>query len=1357
MRFRSKANSKLIGLQNVPGVVGSSHLSPAGRERDPEPHNSRKKGGTRIPPFSKSMGRIMSRLQHLSTFLTPASQVQLYGVPTGAGVWAPSLAYIGGLFYAVSMTRWTYDPVARVWPRVYFHTSPDLIEWSDATWCEPWGIDPSIFLDPKSNKTYLTLMAPNNNVDRIWGIYGLWNGTLPHNATSRDEGPKLFYKDPYYYLLIAEGGTDDLHRSTIARSDSPEGPWDPAPNNPILFNGAWGFDNLTVQSTGHATLVESEDGNWYASFLARRKINGSSPLGRETFLTTVTWEDDWPVLNKGRPITLTESIPGITAEEPNLETFVDNFCGSELEIAWYQLRVPYTRNYHLESQGIKQSTCSGSHQECGIIMHPNVFGLSDRDVPAALLRKQKTLNMTFSAALLPSNKPLNSLQTVGVSVYLSEWSHQDVGVKGCSDSAGLCVYSTILMNTTVLKNEIPLNQSTIPQDLTLHIRAEPLKYSLGYALGQSATIWVAELSSSWMAWAPTGYYVFSGASWAIFASGGGEPWTSQGATVGFKEIREEYYEENIPDFDVWNTQPLQFVDSLRSQMRVTTRDLGNLPKPTSQLADSIESNHWLFKDVSLYLASSFRTFQKSETAHHKLRSTISIPFRISQQPGTMSTASPTPELTAAAKPQRVLACVLCQQRKIKCDREFPCAHCTRAGAQCVPSTTHGRQRRRRFPERELLERLRHYEGLLGKNKIEFQPLHPSEPEHASPNQDIKVAHEYGEDAQPGAQGPVPGTQRPPVSESATKPKPVNLWSAISKRTLGGDIDGDDSDGDSDSSQDNDVDARAAVIKRAWDRAFEGKTNDHLLIFGSPEPNIDLSTLHPPHAQIFRLWQIYLENVDPLLKVTHTPTLQIRIIDAGSDMTSISPTLEALMFSIYCVAVLSLDEDGCRSLFGTPKKDLLTTYQFACRQALQNCRVLRSSDRDCLTALFLYLMSVRPETDPRSLSSMLGMAIRIAKRIGMHSMASYAKSNALEAEMSRRLWWALVIFDNRICEMFDYPNSTLAPTWDCETPSNVNDFEIRLEMKTPAAAHQRPTEALFAVLRSELGNFVRHSTFHLNFINPSLKFLASSPHQGLAAAGDLTALEKETEEKYLALCDPENPFHFMIIWTTRGYLAKSHLLRYYSEYLTSSMQQTDAQHDATVLHAMRMLESDTILITSPLVKGYQWFVEFQFPFPAYTHMLQDLKQRPSQEYAARAWDIMSENYMPRVQKFNHKHSPILVIFSRMVLSAWKAREASTGPQDRPLEIPLIVSDMRNRVKPLATSLAQAQKSSNGLNIDLNDVTIPSHPGPGPPLGAGTSGFVTSVPWGMPHMSMPTTMDVDMTQFDWTTIDWNSLYL
>jgi hypothetical protein len=153
--------------------------------------------------------------------------------------------------------------------------------------------------------------------------------------------------------------------------------------------------------------------------------------------------------------------------------------------------------------------------------------------------------------------------------------------------------------------------------------------------------------------------------------------------------------------------------------------------------------------------------------------------------------------------------------------------------------------------------------------------------------------------------------------------------------------------------------REVVGKKGWVQLFGD--NDHLL-FGSPNTNADLSTLHPEPVQIFRLWQIYLDNVNPLLKVTHIPSLQGRIIETASNVTNINPTLEALMFSIYCMAILSLSVDDCQTIFGSSRKDLLTKFQFGCQQALLNSSFLRSGDRDCLTALYLYLVSLLGGSD-----------------------------------------------------------------------------------------------------------------------------------------------------------------------------------------------------------------------------------------------------------------------------------------------------------------------------------------------------------------------------------------------------------
>lgn len=146
-----------------------------------------------------------------------------------------------------------------------------------------------------------------------------------------------------------------------------------------------------------------------------------------------------------------------------------------------------------------------------------------------------------------------------------------------------------------------------------------------------------------------------------------------------------------------------------------------------------------------------------------------------------------------------------------------------------------------------------------------------------------------------------------------------------------------------------------MVRMSWDQCFE---NDDHLILGSRKASVDLATMHPEPVHIIRLWQLYLENVNPLFKVTHTPSLQGKIIEAATNIMSIEPHLEALMLSIYCIVVQSLPGEICQSTFGLSKAQLLTKYQFGCQQALLNCQFLRTDNRMCLTALFLFLVCLQ---------------------------------------------------------------------------------------------------------------------------------------------------------------------------------------------------------------------------------------------------------------------------------------------------------------------------------------------------------------------------------------------------------------
>ncbi|KAH7346294.1 hypothetical protein BKA65DRAFT_502131 [Rhexocercosporidium sp. MPI-PUGE-AT-0058] len=711
----------------------------------------------------------------------------------------------------------------------------------------------------------------------------------------------------------------------------------------------------------------------------------------------------------------------------------------------------------------------------------------------------------------------------------------------------------------------------------------------------------------------------------------------------------------------------------------------------------------------------------------------------------MSAPDPSPDSVPGSiqpsKPQRVLACILCQQRKVKCDRKHPCANCVKARAQCIPATQVTRQRKRRFPERDLLDRLRKYEDILRQNNIKFDPLHKESSEKYSPKVEYSVGDDSDEEPQRIAsmERPSPAT----TTSSERIPETKNILHAMSQEFR-------DPDNHSNSSDD---DVRAVHIKKAMSSMV--LHDDHLL-FGSGKSSVDISTFHPEPIHIFKLWQLYLDNVNPLLKVTHTPSLQGRIIEAASNISSIDPPLEALMFSIYCMAVLSLNEHDCIVTFGSTKEDLMIRYQFGCQQALLNCGFLRTTDRECLTALFLYLVSVRPVTVPQSLSSMLGVAIRIAQRMGIDKEAMLAKVAPLEAEMRRRLWWALVLFDARVSETADAKVTTLTPIFDCRVPLNVADSDLRPQMKEPPQAQNTFSDAIFAVVRSEVGNFIRHTKWHLDFNNPALLPVAQGhqPHP-VSQGSEMGSLESLIEENYLKVCDPEIPLHFMTIWTARGLLAKCRLLEHYSRSSSIPRAQADAARDAAFGNAITMIECNTKISTSPLTAGFLWMIQSYYPFPAYVQIIQNLKHQPHSPLAERAWEALSANYEAQHSIRTPRDHVFYKILAPVALQAWAAREEASEQLGEPMVTPRLISYIRQvmlQTPPVADTIQQVLPD---VEMKSFPISIPMNFDQNMFLGmGGQQGLTAPGPWGgSPDMLGIGPLNADPSQLDWSSMDWN----
>jgi len=241
--------------------------------------------------------------QHIGNVATRPDQVGVDDAPTGGGVWAPTIRYRDGVFYVIVTVAMS--------PRgcVVFTATDPAGPWSDGTTIAGvGGIDPDLAWDDDGTAyvTFSGLYTSGPEIGEHKGIQqvrvdlaagkaleeprSLWSGT----GLKFPEAPHLYRRGDQWYLMIAEGGTERGHGVSIARGPSPEGPFESHPANPVLSARS---TSRPIQNTGHADLVDTPDGGSALVMLGVRPLGMTqsfSPLGRETFITSVSWADGWP-------------------------------------------------------------------------------------------------------------------------------------------------------------------------------------------------------------------------------------------------------------------------------------------------------------------------------------------------------------------------------------------------------------------------------------------------------------------------------------------------------------------------------------------------------------------------------------------------------------------------------------------------------------------------------------------------------------------------------------------------------------------------------------------------------------------------------------------------------------------------------------------------------------------------------------------------------------------------------------------------------------------------------------------------------------------------------------------------------
>lgn len=367
----------------------------------------------------KQVGHVLSR---------PSQLVNMEGQHVSGGIFAPDISYNphNKTYYMVTTNVGAGN--------FFVKTQNPFGEWSDPIMLpNVKGIDPSFFFD-EDGKAYIVNNddAPDNkpeysghrtirviefdvNTDKTVGECKILvnKGVRPEDKPIWIEGPHMYKIDGKYFLMSAEGGTSSWHSEVIFRGDSPIGEFIPWKNNPILTQRHLNAERAnSVTCAGHADLIQTKEGDWWAVFLACRPINNKfENLGRETFIMPVKWSSDgFPYMTQGNDVVpMVLSRTGVTRGTDvtfgNFEV-KETFDNDTLAMTWMTLRTPAADLYSLtETPGYLTLRCA------------NVSTM-EKKTPAFICRRMQHHKFECSTRMLFN--PSDTTESAGLLLFKNE-------------------------------------------------------------------------------------------------------------------------------------------------------------------------------------------------------------------------------------------------------------------------------------------------------------------------------------------------------------------------------------------------------------------------------------------------------------------------------------------------------------------------------------------------------------------------------------------------------------------------------------------------------------------------------------------------------------------------------------------------------------------------------------------------------------------------------------------------------------------------------------------------------------------------------------------------------------------------
>ncbi|KAL4975641.1 hypothetical protein BDW66DRAFT_160279 [Aspergillus desertorum] len=369
------------------------------------------------------------------------------------------------------------------------------------------------------------------------------------------------------------------------------------------------------------------------------------------------------------------------------------------------------------------------------------------------------------------------------------------------------------------------------------------------------------------------------------------------------------------------------------------------------------------------------------------------------------------------------------------------------------------------------------------------------------------------------------------------------------------------------------------------------------------------SLHPSLALGWKYWQLFLEKVDPLIKVVHRPSA-FRILRIGlNNPTSLDAGEGALLQVFYLACVSAMDATDVQSSLHMSKSTALTTYRLAAEHALARSGFMTTTEWTTMQALVLFIALSRLQNDYKSAWNLVGLAERL-------DMSMEEDSSVFGAEMRRRVRWHLWYLNRRIRsdrgQSSSPPGQYMPSPSLVELPLNCHDSELRTDMTAPLTSQTGWTEMSFNLLRYDLAITER---------------IVESDASWLLKTKAVSECQRRIHSEYLNYCDGSESIHWLACHIAYVMITEMWMKLYSPQFLAiDSIETLDyTVRDQLFDAAVDILDTQKRLEVEIAARKWEWTLGGYFQHVPLAFLLSELCWRRNDPRVDAAWDVAARSF------------------------------------------------------------------------------------------------------------------------------------